>query len=648
MTHKLTWLTLIMAAAFAIPARLFADSSFLILSYHEVKNSVVVNPEGDLTEVSRDRLEEHFQWLKDNGYTVVSFEQIAKATKKGGAPLPEKSVLLTFDDGYRDFYDNAFPLLQKFNYPAVLALVGSWMELAPSEPVPLDPSRHLTRADLLTWDMVREVSKSGLIEIASHSFDLHRGILGNPQGNLQPSAVTRLFDQKTQTYESDKAYARRMRKEMRAASDIILKETGKRPRIMVWPYGEYNDLLVKFAAQMGMPNTMGLIEGLNTAADLPQMKRMLITENPKVADFAQVITGLRKDRPIRSAHVDIDSIYDADPVQLGKNLDALIERIHQMRINTVYLQAFADPDGDGNADALYFPNRKLPMRADLFNRISWQLHTRTRVKVYAWLPVLAFVSKELPEKLYVQEWKDGKVQSSKHVYKRLSPWRPETLKFVKEIYEDLGKYSNFAGLLYHDDALLTDFEDASPEALRYAKKHWSLPDNVETLRSTPALRRAWGERKAQFLNDFTKELTAAVKVYRPDMVTARNIYALPLLNENSVEWYAQDYAACLRDYDYVAVEAMPFMEKAKDPDEWLQALMGKLAEHPDGLRKTVVELQTVDWNTEREIPMDTFLHQLDLVTRAGAVNLAYYPDKVYSDQPVLRDLRKVFSAPWKP
>ncbi|PFW72986.1 poly-beta-1,6-N-acetyl-D-glucosamine N-deacetylase PgaB, partial [Bacillus sp. AFS075960] len=56
----------------------------------------------------------------------------------------------------------------------------------------------------------------------------------------------------------------------------------------------------------------------------------------------------------------------------------------------VYLQAYADPKGTGVAEAVYFPNRHLPMRSDLFSRAAWQLNTRSNVQVYAWMPVLAF------------------------------------------------------------------------------------------------------------------------------------------------------------------------------------------------------------------------------------------------------------------
>ncbi|MFX7140765.1 poly-beta-1,6-N-acetyl-D-glucosamine N-deacetylase PgaB, partial [Acinetobacter baumannii] len=76
---------------------------------------------------------------------------------------------------------------------------------------------------------------------------------------------------------------------------------------------------------------------------------------------------------IRALQVDLDDVYDPDPAQQGRNLDALIERVKRISPTHVYLQAFADPDGNNPADALYVPNRHMPMRADLFSRVAWQL-----------------------------------------------------------------------------------------------------------------------------------------------------------------------------------------------------------------------------------------------------------------------------------
>jgi len=125
-------------------------------------------------------------------------------------------------------------------------------------------------------------------------------------------------------------------------------------------------------------------------------------------------------------HVDLDYVYDDNPEQQKRNLDMLLDRVKEFTISTVYLQAFADPDGDGNVDALYFPNRHLPVRADLFNRVAWQLRTRAGVKVYAWMPVLAFdLGDETFDQLGVKEYREGTVQNTTASYKRLSPFNPK-------------------------------------------------------------------------------------------------------------------------------------------------------------------------------------------------------------------------------
>ncbi|MWP22377.1 poly-beta-1,6-N-acetyl-D-glucosamine N-deacetylase, partial [Escherichia coli] len=108
----------------------------------------------------------------------------------------------------------------------------------------------------------------------------------------------------------------------------------------------------------------------------------------------------------------------------------------------------------------------LPVRADLFNFVSWQLQTRAGVKVFAWMPVLSFnLDPSLPR---VQRWnkETGQTQTACDPYIRLSPWDEQTRHQITEIYEDLARYAPFNGILFHDDAVLTDFEDAGPGAMR--------------------------------------------------------------------------------------------------------------------------------------------------------------------------------------
>jgi len=611
------------------------EQNFLVLNYHDI-----VSADGPFnsTDVSIVHFEEHLAWLKKQGYHLVSVQNVLDASA-GKAPLPDKAVILTFDDGYLSFYTRVFPILKKYHYPATLALVGAWMDG--------DPSSYDAGKELLNWDQIRDMVKSGLVDIASHSYDLHKGVLANPQGNTQAAAVTRIYDDPMLVYETDEEYQNRLHKALLKSSDFILQHVGIRPKAMVWPYGEYNQIAIQASREAGMPVTMGLVDGINTFADISALKRLIIAQDPDVNEFAVIVSKMRAQRPLRVAHLDMDYLYDKDPEQTEHNLDLIIQRIKDMRINTVYLQAYADPDGDGNADALYFPNRHLPVRQDLFNRVAWQLKNVARVKVYAWLPIMAYQG-DLPEDWYVQEWRDGKAQASSHIYKRLSPANPEARQFVADIYEDLAKHCNFDGILFHDDGILSDFEDVSPLALTYTKEVGGLPVDFNKLHATSTMRMAWAQQKTELINQFTDQLADRVRIYRPGIKTARNIYALPLLKPYSEEWYAQSFKSFLAHYDYVAIEAMPFMEEAKNPTQWLTKLVKTVAQQPEGLKKTVFELQAMNWKTQQKIPMPVFISQLELLKKLNVQHIGYYPDNVFTDQPRLSDLQKHFSLPFMP
>ncbi len=612
------------------------DGHFLVLNYHDIIDEEDIVAPFDRMEVNKHFLEDQFLWLKKNDYSVVSVQAVLDAAA-GKSPLPEKAVLLTFDDGYLSFYSKVFPLLKKYHYPATVALVGTWMDGHVTADEPGKP--------LMNWDQVREVAQSGLVEIASHTYDLHNGIVGNPQGNTQAAAVTRLYDDPMLVYETDAQYQARIHAAMSKSTEFIFQHAGIRPRVMVWPYGEYNEISIAEAKEAGMPITMGLVDGFNTLANLDVLHRLIIVDDPKVEKFAEIVTGLRVEQHLRVAHVDMDYLYDKDPEQTEKNIGSLVQRIKDMHINTVYLQAYADPDGDGNAEALYFPNRHLPVKQDLFNRVAWQLKKRAAVHVYAWLPMMAYQGDDIDESWYVQEWRDGKAQESTHIYKRLSPFNSEARQFVAEIYEDLSKYCNFDGILFHDDGILSDFEDVSPKALAYGKQVWGISDDVNQLRATSKNRLEWAKHKTELMAQFTDELTNRVRFYRPAVQTARNFYALPLLEPYSEEWYAQSFKSFLTHYDYVAIEAMPFMEEAKNPNQWLTDLVKAAAKEPSGLNKTVFELQAVNWKNQQKIPSNIFVEQLNLLKKLGVKHIGYYPDNVYENQPRLEDLKQHFSLP---
>jgi len=77
--------------------------------------------------------------------------------------------------------------------------------------------------------------------------------------------------------------------------------------------------------------------------------------------------------------------------------------------------------------------------------------------------------------------------------------------------------------------------------------------------------------------------------------------------------------------------------------QWLTQLVKTVAKQPDGLKKTLFELQAVNWKTHEKIPMPVFNEQLALLKKLGVQHIGYYPDNVFTDQPRLKDLQHNFA-----
>ncbi|MEB2351592.1 MAG: poly-beta-1,6-N-acetyl-D-glucosamine N-deacetylase PgaB [Burkholderiaceae bacterium] len=650
--RRLCLLATALAASFVLPqasarAADMAPDAFLALSYHEVSDDgrAADAPGAGRYGIEISHLVAQFSWLRENGYHPVSLTRIAEA-RAGGAPLPPKAVLLSFDDGYADFHTHVYPVLELFGYPAVIALVGSWMDAAPGTLVDYD-GKKVAREVFLSWAQVREMMASGLVEVASHSYALHRGVIANPQGNTQPAAVARIYDAATRRYESDEAWLGRIRDDLQRNARLIERETGKAPRAMVWPYGRYSLTTQRIARELGMPLMLTLEGGVNAARDpLDRIRRIIVESSPNLGEFVDEIERVWPEPPQRVVHVDLDYVYSADPAEQERNLSALLERIRAIQPSTVYLQAYADPDGDGEADALYFPSARMPMRADLFNRVAWQLETRVGVRVYAWMPVLAF---RLPEG---DPARDDLVQAARAQtgspgagsnYRRLSPFSARARAAITSIYADLGRHARFSGLLFHDDALLGDHEDDSPWARAVHRERWGLPGPVDAIRADPQAATEWSRRKLEWLVDFTHELAAATETFNAPLKTARNLYAAPVVDPAAQDWFAQSLPAFLKAYDFTALMAMPYLENAASPRHFLESLVGTVSAHPQGLARTVFELQARDWRGGQPVPDGELANWIRMLELAGATHIGYYPDDAHVDAPALRRLVPAFS-----
>jgi len=624
---------------------------FLAIAYHEVEDR---QADQTFLSVRSDQLVEQLNWLHENGYQAVSIDQIL-AARAGITPLPDKAVLLSFDDGFGNFYSHILPILKAFRWPAVLAPVGVWMDAEPDEPVDFG-GIMVERRRFLNWEQIAEIAASGLVEIAAHTNHSHHGIIANPQGTRQPAAAVLGWDASRKQYESDGEFRARMQDDIAQISAKIHAATGTHPRVWVWPYGAASGTTLSLAAANGYQVALTLEDGPARVQQLMAVPRLLIDSAPALPTFVNSVLGAeRNQNMMRVVHVDLDYVYDPDPTQLDRNLDALVQRIFDLKLSTVFVQAFADPDGDGLVRELYFPNRHLPMRADLFNRVAWQLHNRAHVDVYAWMPVLALdLEPGLPRVLKLDPQNLlAAPQPDPDQYWRLSPFDARVRQQIAEIYEDLASHAFFDGLLFHDDALLGDFEDASPAALA-AYRAAGFGD-IADIHVSPERLHAWSRFKSLALIDFTLDLTDRVRAIRgPQIRTARNLYAQTILNPDAETWYAQNLDDFLAAYTWVAPMAMPRMENVPQKEElvWLDTLVDALASRPGALAKTVFELQARDWRKDhpRFGPIDEWVlvGWIERLQLRGVRSFGYYPDDFAADRPRLDAIRPAISTNWHP
>ncbi|BEP01417.1 polysaccharide deacetylase family protein [Fusobacterium nucleatum] len=135
-----------------------------VIMYHRVIN----NPENEGvygTYVYEDMFKKHLQYLKDKNYTVITFKDLDKIGWRNRFEKGKKYIILTFDDGYKDNYDLAFPILKEFNFKATIFLMGSltyneWDVKAGGE----------RKFSLMSVEMIKEMQDYG-IEFGAHTFN---------------------------------------------------------------------------------------------------------------------------------------------------------------------------------------------------------------------------------------------------------------------------------------------------------------------------------------------------------------------------------------------------------------------------------------------------------------------------------------------
>jgi peptidoglycan/xylan/chitin deacetylase (PgdA/CDA1 family) len=360
------------------PAR--AAERFASVAFHEV-----VDHKGDLDDeaVTVDRLIGFFEWLRANRWTAISLDDVG-AARRGEKTLPERSILITFDDGYRSLYTRVFPLVLAYRIPIVAALVGSWMDAAPGSLVNYG-RQHVPRERFLSWDEACEMAQSGLVEFASHSHDLHHGVLGNPQGNELPAGNTRTYTP-GHGYETEAQFRRRIGDDLTRSRELLANRLGRAPRAIAWPYGRYNGIGLDEARKAGFEFSLSLLPEPASIREPMAIARYLPTNDPSVATL---VDNIQFNDPMPNARrlvaMNPATFWTGSDAGMDQRLGPAIERLRILGAHAVVLDAVVI-GADGRIEATWFPNRQLPMRADILSRLSWQVQSRAGMITLMRLP----------------------------------------------------------------------------------------------------------------------------------------------------------------------------------------------------------------------------------------------------------------------
>lgn len=250
------------------PAALSADeisTQVPILMYHhlseDVTNSEIVSPE---------QFEAQIRALSEAGYTGVSFDEL-QAYVLRGEPLPEKPVVITFDDGYRSNYTLAYPILQKYSMKATIFAVGVSFGTDHYKDTDYAITPHFGAAE------AAEMTASGLISIQSHTYDMHQWP-PYETGSAVRENILQLSG------ESEEAYVQALTEDFTRSRALLEGATGQPVDVLAYPAGQYSTLAQVTLQSLGVHVTLSTNPGVNTVVKgLPQtlyaMLRFGITED---------------------------------------------------------------------------------------------------------------------------------------------------------------------------------------------------------------------------------------------------------------------------------------------------------------------------------------------------------------------------------
>ncbi|MCL2313198.1 MAG: polysaccharide deacetylase family protein [Firmicutes bacterium] len=206
-----------------------------VIMYH----SILINPKKNIYIISKDLFRQDLEYLKENGYTTILVKNLIRYTENK-EDLPEKIILLSFDDGAFNNFKYAFPLVQQYGMSAVVAPIGHLASMYTDAVKKIEEKENVEYSHA-SWPHLKEMADSGLVEIQNHTYKMHE--IGDRLGC------------KKKKNESLEEYEKKFVSDISKAQNIISEKIGVTPTAFFYPFGACSKCSVNILKKMGFKAT---------------------------------------------------------------------------------------------------------------------------------------------------------------------------------------------------------------------------------------------------------------------------------------------------------------------------------------------------------------------------------------------------------
>lgn len=193
--------------------------------------------------ITPSTLEKDLQYIQNQGYTTITMSDIIDYVYED-VPLPEKPIIITFDDGHYNNLGYAVPLLKKYNMKAVISVVGNYTDtFSKTDEANLNYS-------YLRWKDIKQLMDSGIIEFQNHTYDLH----STSNGRMGCSK---------KSYESNETYTKILSNDLLFLQKKFQENTGYTPNTFTYPFGSISKASFPIIKNLGFKASLSCSSGIN-------------------------------------------------------------------------------------------------------------------------------------------------------------------------------------------------------------------------------------------------------------------------------------------------------------------------------------------------------------------------------------------------